>query len=649
MSAQAGVFHTDGRPVERSLVERLGDSMSLYGPDGGGAVVSGPTGLAYRAFHVTPESCFDTQPTLSRYGTVMTWDGRLDNREDLLTQLRRELEGTTHTDSAIALAAFDRWGSSCFGRLIGDWALAIWQPNIKTLFLARDFAGSCPLYYSQLVPRTFLWSSELELLAETVMSAQGTKTRLNEKWIAGYLALHPPNDSTPFLNILPVIPGTYLQVTPEGVSAHKHWAPDPAMAIRYRSDAEYEERFRHLFRQSVRRRLRAKGSVWAQLSGGLDSSAIVCMVDDIFTRGGVVAEGLETMTAIYLKSPESDEREFATSVEAQCGRPAHHYDELRYPPLHDFRHLRKVAMPECYDCFAIIERAVRQDMAASGARLMLSGLGGDEMLGNIGNGSASIRDHIWEGNIGTCWKTLSKWAVVAKSSRVAFALDIAVSSLPRKILSRVGRSESSQMRLAIVQDSFCKRMKLNEKVVPALNDQFKLRRPSEQARSTALGSVIDLVARGVTRRVGLAQMAYPYLDRDLVSFLLSVPADQLERPGERRSLMRRALRGLLPEKVLRRRTKVSPDSALYRAFARNWSPLSALMSNPLVCQLGFVDPVRLPGLMQRVLHGTFPVTIVCNALSLEAWLKSHACIVDVGCAVARPDNTSCEQVATLCP
>src|SRR5258705_6409710 len=117
MSAQAGIFYFDGRPIDPDVPRRLDAQLAEFGPDGSGQYVAPGLVMAHRALHVTPEDCLERQPYVSERGNVMTWDGRLDNREDLLLQVWRELQDET-TDVALAMAVYERWGIDGFVRLI---------------------------------------------------------------------------------------------------------------------------------------------------------------------------------------------------------------------------------------------------------------------------------------------------------------------------------------------------------------------------------------------------------------------------------------------------------------------------------------------------------------------------------------------------
>ena len=116
MSVQAGIWNFDGRPVDRKLLESLSESLRQQGPDGQSCYMNGSVALLYRPFHTTAESRREKQPYVSQRGFVLTWDGRLDNREVLVAELRSDLESRP-TDVAIFSAAFDRWNTDCFRRI----------------------------------------------------------------------------------------------------------------------------------------------------------------------------------------------------------------------------------------------------------------------------------------------------------------------------------------------------------------------------------------------------------------------------------------------------------------------------------------------------------------------------------------------------
>jgi len=162
MSVQAGIWNFDGKPVDRKLLANFSESLKQQGPDGEFFYVYDSIGLLYRPFHTTAESRREEQPYFSRRGFLLTWDGRLDNREELIGELRNDLEADP-TDVAIVAACFERWETDCFSRIIGDWAVTIWRPQQRELTFAIDYMAIRHIFYNFSEDRIW-WSTDLEPL-----------------------------------------------------------------------------------------------------------------------------------------------------------------------------------------------------------------------------------------------------------------------------------------------------------------------------------------------------------------------------------------------------------------------------------------------------------------------------------------------------
>src|SRR5438034_11316637 len=135
MSAFWGIYNLDGLPVDDLTLARVEKGLITRGPGGGGQFKAGPIAMVYRAFHTHRESRLEKQPLVSGQGHVLCWDGRLDNREKLICDLREQLEEDL-TDVAIVMAAYLKWGIDFLPMIIGDFALSLWDPTSRSLMLA---------------------------------------------------------------------------------------------------------------------------------------------------------------------------------------------------------------------------------------------------------------------------------------------------------------------------------------------------------------------------------------------------------------------------------------------------------------------------------------------------------------------------------
>ncbi len=221
MSVQAGIWNFDGRPVDRKLLENLSDSLRQQGPDGESRYVDNSVALLYRPFHTTAESRQEKQPYISRRGFILTWDGRLDNREVLIADLRSDLDASP-TDLAIFAAAFDRWDTDCFRRIVGDWAVSIWKPEQRELLFAADYMAIRHIFYYLKNDRIW-WSTDLSPL----VLLSGDKFHIDDDYIAGYFAHDPDAHLTPYREIRQVPPGQFVRIRKGGASVERYLAVQP--------------------------------------------------------------------------------------------------------------------------------------------------------------------------------------------------------------------------------------------------------------------------------------------------------------------------------------------------------------------------------------------------------------------------------------
>ncbi len=627
MSVQAGIWNFDGRPIDRKLMDDLSESLKQQGPDGESRYVDGSVALLYRPFHTTAESRREKQPYVSRRGFVLTWDGRLDNREVLIADLQRDLD-TSPTDLTIFAAAFERWDTDCFRRIIGDWVVSIWKPEQRELLFAADFMGIRHIFYYLKNDRIW-WSTDLGPL----MLLSGDRFHIDDDYIAGYFAHEPDAHLTPYREIREVPPGQVVRIRNGSVSVERFWRFSPKSRIRYKTDAEYEEHFRHVFRQSVRRRLRSDSPILAELSGGLDSSSIVCMADDILAKEGAQTSRLDTLSYYDKTEPLGDDWIYFQKVEAYRGRTGRHVDASKLssvPASLESTEFNPLPGYLCSGRHLEAERAVV--VRAGGYRAVLSGLGGDEFLGGIPNPTAQLADLILQFRLVQLVRQLVAWSLVKKRPLIQLFGEGLLELLPplfRQYLVNQANIEPW------VRKNFARRTRLAIRLLD-VDDHFGLWLPT---RRSCIGGVL-IMANKLAKFTSSAEVPeesrFPYLDQTLIEFILSIPAGQLLRPGERRSLMRRSLVGIVPGIILSRKTKQFGARTPVLAMQKNLQQLRAAFEAPLSSQLGYVDSASFLGALHAATNGKdIHVSRMIRTISLELWLRDLAsrCLIRTARAV----------------
>ena len=615
MSVQAGIWNFDGKPVDRKLIDDLSESLSPQGPDGESQYVDGSVALLYRPFHTTAESRREKQPYVSRRGFILTWDGRLDNREELIADLCSDLEASP-TDLAIFAAAFDRWGTDCFCRIVGDWAVSLWKPEQRELLFATDYMAIRHIFYYLKSDRIW-WSTDLSPL----VLLSGDKFHIDDDYIAGYFAHDPDAHLTPYREIREVPPGQFVRIRKGGASVERFWRFSPKSRIRYKTDAEYEEHFRHVFRQSVRRRLRSDSPILAELSGGLDSSSIVCIAD-VIAREGAKTPRLDTISYYDKTEPDGDDWIYFEKVEENRGRAGIHIDGSKLA--------RFPASLQC-PAFCSLPGALgagqklgdeRADAVRSGGyRAVLSGIGGDEFLGGVPDPRAHLADLIVQFKLISLTQQLAAWSLVKRRPWIHLLWQSAIDVLPASLGQYLVKE--AKVEPWIKKDfARCTRLAVRQLDV---DDHFGFWLPTRRGYVGGVLLMACKLAKCEPPVSALEETRYPYLDQNLIEFILSIPASQLLRPGERRSLMRRSLVDVVPQEILSRRTKQMAARGPVMVLERCWDELQHIYQDPLSSTLGYVDGALLLKTIREARAGKIiPIARVLWAISLEYWLRDLA-------------------------
>jgi asparagine synthase (glutamine-hydrolysing) len=623
MSALGGIYYFDNRPADRDFLINLGERLRSHGPDDGSEVVTGSIGMVYRAFHTNRESRLEKQPLVSREGHILAWDGRLDNREELISLLCHELDGD-QTDVAIVMAAYLKMGIDFLPRLVGDFALSLWDSSTRTLLLARDAVGPRPLNYHANTGR-IIWSSELMPLLDFAR----IELEINEEYVVGHLTCGAEPGLTPYKDINAVPPGHVVVIRNGQVRSQRFWELDPNHEIRYQTDGEYEEHFRHLFREAVRCRLRVDGPIWASLSGGLDSSAIVCIADEILESSEAEAARLKTISYVYDEAGSSDERDFISCVEEKRARTGHHLRDTAFPLLASFPDESRLSFPDFLDCFIDRQRALSEAMRADGARVLLTGHGGDEMLHSSSSPSPELGDLLIQRQFLRLHHALQTWSKVLKRSYLdVLWRDAVIPVVPQNIQITCGLKQDFKLP-SWLDKEFVSRMRLRQRNF-RLTDVFGFRLPSGRDQAIGFLSAMRVISKASYRARSGIEVSHPYLHRPLVEFLQAIPFEQKIRPGETRSLMRRTLKDLLPEKILTRKGKKEQSEVLYRALAREWPRLKPVFKNARVCARGYMNAGALQATLERARHGCEPNSFaLIQTITLEFWLRAleHRCLI----------------------
>ena len=608
MGVQFGICSCDGEPVDYDVLERVESLLVPYAPEGISVLGRESCALLYGSCKTgsTPEL---QQPYRLQNRDWMMWDGRLDNRGDL----RRASIGLdpAPTDVEVVASIYQRSETRMFSQLIGDWAISIFSEARQEVILARDFIGSRPLFYRS-DKHQITWSTVLEplvFLGPEVPQVSGS-------YLAGWMSSYPHSHLTPYEGVWSVPPSSMVRIRAGQTSVRKYWDFDPGLAIRHRHDRDYEEQFYLIFREAVRRRMDSSNPILAELSGGMDSSSIVCAADSLLSAGNCQTPRLDTITYFDAQEPNWDELPYAQIVEQRRGRSGTHIDVgpesfvQEEPTRNRFRMIptSPYARSSAADCF-------RQLLSGGGYRVVLSGLGGDELLGGVPTPVPELADLLVGLELRQFLARSFDWALAKRKPILTLW-----SSVLRQFLPRSFRFSRESFRLSWLTTEFIARHR-HELSVPSLRTRLTGGSPSFQANLEAFESLRSQLSCITLESDPTFEWRYPFLDRELVSFCFAIPREQMVRPYERRSLMRRALAHTVPRQILDRKRKAYVSRALVKVIVTEYARLRG--PKPLrVEELGIVDCGELENAVQNAEQGRDVATVsLLRTLALEDWLR----------------------------
>lgn len=673
MSGIMGIHYLDSCPVDSSDLGRMVDILAHRGPDGSDIWVDGSVGFGHRMLWTTPESLIEKLPLVNQTGNfLITSDARIDNRDELISALHLNncpLEKIT--DSQLILAAYEKWGEQCPEYFIGDFAFAIWDKLKQSLFCARDHFGVKPFYYYHQAGKVFLFASEIKAL----FCLPQVPRRLNEVRIADYLALMMEDKTiTTYQDIMRLAPAHSMVVSQPGIRLWSYWSLDPNREIKLDSDEDYADEFRKIFTEAVRCRLRSTFPIISHLSGGLDSSAVTCVARDLLTKEN--KQPLHTISSIFDKITECDERPFINAVLEQGELIPHYVHGDEFSPLSNldsiFQYEDEALLGPSHFYPWNLNRTVNE----LGLRICLDGFDGDTTvchgmtrlseLASQGNWTSFIQEtkavsqhfnfspYAMFRSYGLPYlKDLAKqwrWIKFAKAvqqihrhfggSRKQLILHHGLKPLlpkPVQQLTQWRNKQSKSVNSAtsqtpLVNRDFAERIGLDKRILKLVSSTNRPLTVREEHWHNLTQGILAYTLEQMDQYAAMFSLEarHPFMDKRLIEFCLALPSEQKMYQGWGRMVMRRALAGILPEKVQWRGGKADMTPNFNDGLLnRDRQLLDEVMSHKIQSLEKYIDLDFLQAAYKRILSPETQVTdhdyiAVWQAVILALWLEFKA-------------------------
>lgn len=577
MCGISGIYHLDSTRINPECIRRMNDIAQHRGPDDEGFVLinthsntvqallgeqsdsklSGKfpqikqfqnehynLALAFRRLAIVDLSIAGHQPMTEESGRYwMTFNGEIYNYVELRADLETQgIEFRTTGDAEVLLKAYIHWGEECVKRFIGMFAFVIWDGEKQQLFGARDRFGVKPFNY-YLDENNFIWSSEeKQIIASGLVDFRINRNSINRFFLLNQL--HDNEES--FIEGIKRIPSAHSFILRnKNLMISKYWDLDPSQDSSTLSPIERIERFRDLFKDAVKLRLRSDVPVGIALSGGLDSSSIAMV------SKGLIQKELKTFSVYYEQDKKYDEREFIQAVLDTGGFSPVFYtqdEQINFDAIRRwvFQQDGPTSGASPYSAY-LNYKNVRK----SGIIVLLNGQGGDETLaGYPYYFKYLIADQIKKLNVAGIISNIQQWTKdqsLLESLKHLGGGFIRIIGTDSYLLNKETSKYCTQdfytnHKYYSVPTNF--NLKFNTYLKQALYDTLKIRMLPHLLHWEDRNSM----ACSIESRV-------PFLDHRLVEYVFSLPDAEKIYKGTTKNILRKAMNGILPEKILNRRDK----------------------------------------------------------------------------------------------
>jgi asparagine synthase (glutamine-hydrolysing) len=531
MCGIAGQYCFRGGAPDRELLARMSEQLVHRGPDGVGTEVMGPVGLVHRRLAIIDLSDEGLQPMTSEDQTLwLVYNGEIYN----YVELRDELVKLGHhfhsqSDTEVILHAYEEWGTACLQRFNGMWAFALWDGKTRQLFCARDRFGIKPFYYTE-INGSFLFASEIKAL----ICHPDAGKKPDDEILATYLAWGVQDHSarTMFDGIFQLKPAHALIVTGEGAhTPYQYWNVTICNAVRSDTpDDPGADRFLDLLRDATRIHLRSDVAVGTCLSGGIDSSTLAVLINNLIrTEAPASVSDRQKTFSVVFSDPRFDESRYIDEIVKVTGVDSHRTEPAPEQLWDDIDRLVWV-QDEPFGSLSIYAQYCVMRLARDQVKVVLDGQGADELLaGYLAYQAGYIRGLVH-----------------------SFHLLTALRAIAGSIRNHHGFFSSAPVQLITRRD----RRNLLTRVVPPV-DRYAgslaevLRRELCSTNLPALLHYEDRNAMAFS-----LESRVPYLDFRFVEYVASLPLDRKIRSGVTKIALRKAVRGIIPECIRCRMDKM---------------------------------------------------------------------------------------------
>jgi asparagine synthase (glutamine-hydrolysing) len=629
MSGIYGLWNSDGQTIMQSTLDSMASAVAHRGPDGDFRWVENFVGIGCQLLRATNESFADSQPGTDELGNRIVLDGRIDNLDEVRRKLR--LDPNTR-ETEVILATFRRYGDTFANQLNGEFALALLDARGQRLLIARDPVGTRPLYYHQNARRV-VFGSEIK----AILPALDAPPKANLPYLAvQLLGGVPPYEAgmTFFEGISGLHPGhTLICERDRSPRSLQHWDFDVEHPVRFKRESDYVDAFREIFIHAVRKRIRTRMPVAFGLSGGLDSSSAFCVAQQLIRNEPGLAPAIIGINHEGEEGSSADEREYIAAIERDYGVKVERLPIFFIGLEKGISRTTRAFEAPIADGTWRNNELMFERVRTHGGRVLIGGHFGDQVMFN----SSYLSDLLCGLRIPTLirhLRTLPKYLGEDSSALLRFVLrDTAKWSFPefaRPLLMAYRKQTAPMFRdQAWYTRRFRDEARRSWPVYRPKKKKFVSRSANLryiEARAQFYIQTMEFYDKQAASH-GTEHLS-PYLDRDVLQFLMQIPGEMIGVDGVPRAIIRRAMEGILPVEIARRHTKGDFTSIQNEMVSRHYQEIVKWFSGKnLVVEEGFVSQEGLESTLAEIpkhmteYEGCRMTWDLTDLMAFEEWMR----------------------------
>jgi asparagine synthase (glutamine-hydrolysing) len=618
MCGIAVMFGLNGRPADPEVVGRMTAALQHRGPDDQGQYVSGSVGLGFRRLSILDLSPAGHQPMLSADGRhALVFNGEIYNYLELRDELRARGRRFRSTgDSEVLLQAYGQWRLDCVDRFNGMWAFAIHDTERQSVVVSRDRFGVKPLFRYR-AGDVVLFASEIKAILASGLYRSATNWEVASRFLLrGDLDV---DHQTFYEGIERVDAGTITELTPTGADTRRRfWALD---AIEPEEAGDPVEKFRELFRDAVKIRMRSDVPVGVFLSGGLDSTSIICMMAAERARRGNATGPLQ---AFSYMSKEHDESAF---IRDTVGQTRADFEEVHIDPRTMWDNLSQLLWyhdEPVHSPTALVGYELMRRARARGTIVILNGQGSDETLAGYWNFvQAYWTELMMRGRVGSAAREMLHYCRSHGRPVLPAARELLVNAALQALTSVAPADWRAPRPVTSDADTAWMSPELIQQLGPRGEPRVRNLRTALQRSVTFRPLPIFLRVEDRNSMAHSVEARLPFMDYRLVQLAIGLPSEWKVRSPWNKYILRESMRGVIPESV---RTRL--DKMGFPTSARDWTasawhePMQDLFASQGFRERGVFNVAALRSALDehRARAGDFSAPLF-TAAQFELWCR----------------------------